>query len=254
MTEKQEQTISYSTLDTLAREKQVGTTLLDFHNKVILIESLAPGFLWFLTQGSADVLRVVQNGNEMLIASFTKEQQLVLTANIFKSLLGQPPDPQTVDYFRTTAHTKVRGFCFTDLVSYSQRNTSGKNFLANLYFYISDALRSEVASVTEKIADNQFLLLPQKFAKTLLAQQSIQGDMLQITHRDLAEQHHTYRETVTEILIKMAKMGFIEQGRMYIRILNKEGLQQVLAGTIKMESSTVEAVPTATATPQETVQ
>ncbi|NUQ37131.1 MAG: Crp/Fnr family transcriptional regulator [Caldilineales bacterium] len=79
-----------------------------------------------------------------------------------------------------------------------------------------------------RLEDLAFKGIPARLSSLLLRLAGENGDEVYgQTHQDLAEMVGTYRETATQVLNDLKSRGMIEIGRKRIRILNREGMQEL---------------------------
>lgn len=79
-----------------------------------------------------------------------------------------------------------------------------------------------------RLEDLAFKGIPARLSSLLLRLAGENGDEVYgQTHQDLAEMVGTYRETATQVLNDLKSRGLLEIGRKRIRILNREGMQEL---------------------------
>lgn len=79
-----------------------------------------------------------------------------------------------------------------------------------------------------RLEDLAFKGIPARLSSLLLRLAGENGDEVYgQTHQDLAEMVGTYRETATQVLNDLKSRGMIEIGRKRIRILDREGMQEL---------------------------
>ncbi len=79
-----------------------------------------------------------------------------------------------------------------------------------------------------RLEDLAFKGIPARLSSLLLRLAGENGDEVYgQTHQDLAEMVGTYRETATQVLNDLKSRGLLEIGRKRIRILDREGMQEL---------------------------
>ena len=78
-----------------------------------------------------------------------------------------------------------------------------------------------------RLEDLAFKGIPARLSSLVLRMAGDSDEVVGMTHQDLAEMVGTYRETATQVLNDLKSKGLIEIGRKRIRIMNREGLEQV---------------------------
>jgi CRP/FNR family transcriptional regulator, cyclic AMP receptor protein len=84
--------------------------------------------------------------------------------------------------------------------------------------------------------------IPQRLARMLLTVEEYgvythqeHSDQLIITHDEMARFLGTTRPKITEFFSEFAKLGLIERGRGYIKIVNKDGLKEIREKGLKVK-------------------
>ncbi len=90
-----------------------------------------------------------------------------------------------------------------------------------------EALAARLESAEARLETLAFKSVPARLAETLLRLADANGEVVGVTHQDLAELIGAYRETTTKTLNEFRARGLVELHRLRIRILNPDGLRTV---------------------------
>lgn len=88
-----------------------------------------------------------------------------------------------------------------------------------------EALNARLAASETRLEELAFHAVPARIAATLL--RLADGDVVRISHRELAELTGTYRETVTKTLDEFKREGLVELDRRHITLRDRERLAQI---------------------------
>jgi CRP-like cAMP-binding protein len=98
----------------------------------------------------------------------------------------------------------------------------------NVAMRIMQAMAQRLTDAETQLEEIAFMSVPSRLANLLLKltdQETITSIIKGYTHQDLAEMLGTYRETTTQTLNQFKSSGWIEIGRKYIEILDRDALQ-----------------------------
>ena len=166
-----------------------------------------------LLSGSIKVIKSTANGRELLLYRVKPGGSCIVTSSC---LLGHS------DY-------NARGVAETPLVLvvlpvavFARLITEHQPFRDFVFHLFADRI-VELMQLVEEVA---FARLDQRLAKLLLAKQ---GDVLNVTHQQLAEELGSVREIVSRLLKGFAEQGLVKLGREQVEILDPAGLRRIAA-------------------------
>ncbi|MBS1190371.1 MAG: cAMP-binding protein [Rhodocyclaceae bacterium] len=166
-----------------------------------------------LLSGSIKVVKGTPSGREMLLYRVEPGGSCIITSSC---LLGRTPYSA-----RGVAETPLTLLIlpaplFAQLVA---EHAAFRDFVFHLF---SDRI-AELMELVEEVA---FARLDQRLAKLLLARP---GDVLNVTHQQLAEELGSVREIVSRLLKGFAAQGLVALGREQVTLLDRAGLKTVAA-------------------------
>ena len=166
-----------------------------------------------LLSGSIKVIKSTANGRELLLYRVKPGGSCIVTSSC---LLGHS------DY-------NARGVAETPLVLvvlpvavFARLITEHQPFRDFVFHLFADRI-VELMQLVEEVA---FARLDQRLAKLLLAKQ---GDVLNVTHQQLAEELGSVREIVSRLLKGFAAQGLVSLGREQVGLLDRAGLKAISA-------------------------
>ena len=92
--------------------------------------------------------------------------------------------------------------------------------------FVFHLFAERIAELMQLVEEVAFARLDQRLARLLLARQ---GDVLAITHQQLADELGSVREIVSRLLKGFVSQGLVSLGREQIAILDRPGLQRIAA-------------------------
>lgn len=94
---------------------------------------------------------------------------------------------------------------------------------------LMERLAQRLDEAEERLADVAYRPVTARIASTLLRLSSEGGEVVRLSHQDIAEMVGTYRETATRILNEMRAGGSIELGRLQITVKDRAQLDGIAA-------------------------
>ena len=166
-----------------------------------------------VVEGRLKVVKLASNGRELMLYRVQPGGSCIITSSC---LLGH------TDY-------NARGIAETDLTlrvipagtfwNLMAEHAPFRDFVFNL---LADRI-SELMQLVEEVA---FARLDQRLARLLLARG---GDILGVTHQQLADELGSVREIVSRLLKGFAAQGLVSMGREHLTIVNRDELRKLAA-------------------------
>ena len=164
-----------------------------------------------LISGVVRVYKIGETGREITLYRFGNGESCILTAN---AILSQRNFPAVATVEKEAEAVMIPADSFRKWV---RRYDLWREFVFEL---LSQRL-SSVMAIVEEIA---FRRMDTRLA-TLLIERSLGSDLLHITHQEIASELGSSREVISRILEDFSAQGIIQVSRGYIKILEKEALQ-----------------------------
>ncbi|MDP3440710.1 MAG: Crp/Fnr family transcriptional regulator [Azonexus sp.] len=166
-----------------------------------------------LLEGSIKVVKLAASGRELLLYRVTPGGSCIISSSC---LLGHS------DYnARGIAETPITLLALP-VASFSKLMLEHPPFRDFIFHLFAERI-GELMQLVEEVA---FSRLDQRLAKLLLARQ---GDVLHVTHQQLADELGSVREIVSRLLKGFAAQGLVTLGREQLSILNRPALQKLAA-------------------------
>src|SRR6185369_5294988 len=166
-----------------------------------------------LLAGSIKVVKLAASGRELMLYRVTPGGSCIISSSC---LLGH------TDY-------NARGIAETPLTltilpvpTFSRLMLEYPAFRDFIFHLFAERI-GELMQLVEEVA---FARLDQRLAKLLLARQ---GDVLYVTHQQLADELGSVREIVSRLLKGFAAQGLVTLGREQLGITDRSGLQKLAA-------------------------
>jgi CRP/FNR family transcriptional regulator len=190
-------------LRTTAREMAVpaGTVLFDEHQD-------CQGFP-FILNGGVRVLKRAANGRELPLYRVLPGESCIMTSSC---LLGH------VDY-------RACGVAETETTLVFLPKTLFDELLTHPPFrdFVFHLFAERIADLMQLVEEVAFRKLDQRLANLLLGK----GQVLHLTHQQLADELGSVREMVSRLLKGFAEQGLVRLGREQIEILDPAGLRRL---------------------------
>ena len=97
---------------------------------------------------------------------------------------------------------------------------------------LMEVIGQRISESERRLEQLAFLSVPCRLARQLLEVSGRSREICGYTHQEFAEMIGVYRETVSVTLLKFQKLGFIEIGRQQIRIIDRQGLERIVASNL----------------------
>lgn len=167
--------------------------------------------LALVTEGSARVYKIGENGREITLYRIGPGESCILTASC---IMSQKPFPAFA-----VSEQPIQALIVStaDVVRWSNHEPAWRDYLFRL---ISDRL-SDVISVVEEVA---FRRVDRRLAGYLLQHTTDDSDRIQVTHQSIASDLGTSREVVSRILKDFEQQGFISITRGAITLGDRHAL------------------------------
>lgn len=174
-----------------------------------------PEALLLLLEGTIRVQQLSETGREVTLYRVSGGESCVMTTSCILALENYSAEGIAETDIRAVA---VPRELFDDLLA---RSPEFRSFIFSTY-------SQRIADLFMLIDDIVFRRLDVRLAGRLL--ELAQGGVLKVTHQLLASDLGTAREVVSRTLHDFQKRGWIEQARGEIRVVSRDGLEQ-LAGS-----------------------
>ena len=176
-------------------------------NKIISVEGDACNYFSFLLKGIIRVYKVGSSGREITLYRINEGGSCILTASCILSHKSFPAIAVT------ESDSEVLSLPANLFKEWVSKYPVWQGYVFNL---VSDRL-SEVITTVEEIA---FKSVDTRIAEKLMHLLSEEGNVLELTHNELARDIGTSREVVSRILKDFEARGVIQISRGSIKVLN----------------------------------
>jgi CRP/FNR family transcriptional regulator len=194
-----------------AMEHQVATLTVPAGAVVFDERQACQGFP-FVLGGSIRVVKAAANGRELQLYRVGPGETCIISSSC---LLGHAAyNARGVAETETTLALLPRGL-FDDLLA----DAPFRNFVFHLF-------AERIADLMQLVEAVAFYKLDQRLAALLLGR----GQLLRITHQQLADELGSVREIVTRLLRGFAGQGSVRLGREQIEVLDPAALRQLAEG------------------------
>ncbi len=171
----------------------------------------------FVRDGCVRVELLASSGQQMLLYRIQSGESCVMTT---ACLLGE-----SRYYAQAITETQVE-LLLMPVAGFRRRLADSERFRAFVFAGFSERL----AAMMQRTAELATHTVDQRLAAALLAHSdNAAGDVIELTHQQLAIEIGTVREVVSRRLSAFEKIGFVSRQRGQVQILDTAGLMQQLA-------------------------
>jgi len=213
-------------LHSIAKEEELENKLIkDFVGNSV-VQTLAPGavisnegdscsYFTFIINGSVRVFKVSESGKEITLYRLNKGDSCILTASCILSASKFPAI--------SVAEAEVDGILVPANVF--------RNWVESFRFwrkYVYDLMAERLNSVITIVEEVAFKRMDARIAEFILERSLRSGNILNLTHKDIAYELGTAREVVSRLLKDFEKKGIIKLERGQINIIDVSKLKRLM--------------------------
>ena len=173
--------------------------------------------LYLLRQGGIELYRLTLRGKRLVT-------RRILPGSMFgiMGLLGQTLQGS---FAETTEDSSVYVIRREDVVALLGRRPE-------LVLHILEAVGNRLRILEERLIETLYSPTSIRLAHFLLTNvDPLSGVLTNVTHEEIGDIIGTVRQTVTEALSRMRKQGLILTGLKWIRIIDRQGLEEIVQGS-----------------------
>ncbi len=194
-------------------------------NRITTMSTVRKGRVFYRPEEPGEVLFILKEGRVQLYRISPEGKKLIITTLGPHTLFGE------MALLGTRMHNTFAEAVEDCLICVMSRADLERLILSKpkVALRILEITGRRLREAEERLESMAFKGIPARLASLLLRLADEQGrdEVRGLTHQDLAEMVGTYRETATQVLNELKSQGLIEIGRKRIRILDREGLQDV---------------------------
>ncbi len=194
-------------------------------NRITTMSTVRKGRVFYRPEEPGEVLFILKEGRVQLYRISPEGKKLVITTLGPHTIFGE------MALLGTRMHNTFAEAIEDCLICVMSRTDLERLILSKpqVALRILEITGRRLREAEERLESMAFKGIPARLASLLLRLSDEQGgdEVRGFTHQDLAEMVGTYRETATQVLNELKSQGLIEIGRKRIRLLDREGLQDV---------------------------
>lgn len=201
---------------------------MDELNRITTMSTVSKGRVFYRPEEPGEVLFILKEGRVQLYRISPEGKKLVIATLGPHTLFGE------MALLGTQMHNTFAEAVEDCLICVMSRTDLERLILnkPQVALRLLEVSGKRLREAEERLENMAFKGIPARLASLLLRLSKEQGseEIVGLTHQDLAESVGTYRETATQVLNDLKNEGLLEIGRKRIRILDKEGLEEVAEG------------------------
>lgn len=201
---------------------------MDELNRITTMSTVSKGRVFYRPEEPGEVLFILKEGRVQLYRISPEGKKLVIATLGPHTLFGE------MALLGTQMHNTFAEAVEDCLICVMSRTDLERLILnkPQVALRLLEVSGKRLREAEERLENMAFKGIPARLASLLLRLSKEQGseEIIGLTHQDLAESVGTYRETATQVLNDLKNEGLLEIGRKRIRILDREGLEEVAEG------------------------
>lgn len=194
-------------------------------NRVTTMSKVSKGRVFYRPEEPVEVLFILREGRVQLYRISPEGKKLVISTLGPHTLFGE------MALLGAKMHNTFAEAVEDCLICVMSRTDLERLILnkPQVAVRILEVTGKRLREAEERLENMAFKGIPARLANLLLrlADEQGSGEIVGLTHQDLAESVGTYRETATQVLNDLKADGLIEIGRKHITILDRDRLSEV---------------------------
>lgn len=179
-------------------------------------EGDACGGVPFIIKGAIRVSKIGKNGREIILYRLKRGDACILTITSVLSNIAYPAiavvEEEAEVVLLTVSQFKKAMACSTDFQHF-------------VYKLLSDRFLDIMTLIDEII----FRKVDERLIEFLLTNSNKNGDIIEMTHDDIAVELGTAREVISRLIKNLEKEGFIQLSRGKIRVVSRQALAEKMS-------------------------